>query len=392
MKKTTQRNFLIGLALLAILLGLTRPDKTPELEEAVPARVLVASVTTHDLLPDEVVSGHLEPMRKAALHFELNGQVRERLVEPGQRVEAGATLLALDDGDYRDASDRAGAQLQLERSNIDKDRELLKLARRNHDLQQSEVTRLEKLGKDSLVSRSRLDESRIKRLQLQSEVAQLRNSTDTAESRLQLLESERNRAERDLLRTQLQAPFTGIVNRVDAEIGDYVTPGIAVAELIDISSLDLYAEVRGELAQALSHGQQVVVTADGKAIDGTLVALQTDPDPQTFTHALRVRIPGDAAHSGSVARVRLPLQPLRQVIAIPTTAILQDEGNAWVFRLDSDVLVRRRVITGMQVDELVVIRDGLAAGDTVVVRDVAALSDGLRVNAVVTDQIARPEQ
>lgn len=390
MKKATQRNLLIGLAALALLLYLTRPDRTPELEEPVPARVQVAAVLNHDLLPHQTVSGHLAPMRRAALHFELSGQVRERLVEPGQPVEAGAILLTLVEDDYRDALDRAEAQLELERRNIDKDRELLGLARRNHALQKDEVARLEQLGQDSLISQSRLDESRIKLLQLQSEVAGLQNSTDTAASRLRLLEAERSRAARDLRRAGLTAPFAGIVNGVQVEVGDYVTPNQAVAEIIDISSLDLYVEVRGELAEALSQGQPLVVTVDGRSVDGVLVALQVDPNPETFTHALRVRIPGDAARSGSVARVRLPLRLLQQAIAVPSTAILQDDGNAYVFRLDGEVLRRTPVTTGMHVGELVVITAGLTGGERVVVRDVAALSEGMRVNAVQADRTAGP--
>ncbi len=390
MKKATQRNLLIALAGLALLLVLTTPDRSPELEEPVPARVLVATVLNHDLLPQQSVSGHLAPMRRASLHFELSGQVRERLVEPGQPVAAGEMLLALVEDDYRDALDRAEAQLELERGNIDKDRELLRLARRNHALQKDEVARLEQLGQDSLISQSRLDESRIKLLQLQSEVARLKNSTDTAASRLRLLEAQRSRAARDLQRAGLVAPFAGIVNDVHVEVGDYVTPNQAVAEIIDISSLDLYVEVRGELAEALSQGQPLAVTVGERTVEGALVALQVDPDPETFTHALRIRIPGDAARSGRVARVRLPLRQLQQAVAVPSTAILQDDGNAYVFRLDNEVLRRTPVSTGTHVGELVVITAGLAGGERVVVRDVAALSDGMRVTAVQDDRTAGP--
>jgi RND family efflux transporter MFP subunit len=390
MKKATQRNLLIALAGLALLLVLTTPDRSPELEEPVPARVLVATVLNHDLLPQQSVSGHLAPMRRASLHFELSGQVRERLVEPGQPVAAGEMLLALVEDDYRDALDRAEAQLELERGNIDKDRELLRLARRNHALQSDEVARLEQLGQDSLISQSRLDESRIKLLQLQSEVARLKNSTDTAASRLRLLDAQRSRAARDLQRAGLAAPFAGIVNGVHVEVGDYVTPNQAVAEIIDISSLDLYVEVRGELAEALSQGQPLAVTVGERTVEGALVALQVDPDPETFTHALRIRIPGDAARSGRVARVRLPLRQLQQAVAVPSTAILQDDGNAYVFRLDNEVLRRTPVSTGTHVGELVVITAGLAGGERVVVRDVAALSDGMRVTAVQADRTAGP--
>ncbi len=363
-------------ALSVLLLILTRPDRTPELAEAAISNVIVTPVQTHKLLPQESVSGRLEPMRKSALHFELSGQVSERQVEPGQRVDTGAVLLTLVADDYRDALATAEVQLALEASNIRRDRELLALARRNLALQKAEVARLDKLGKDSLISQSRLDEARIKQLQLESDVAQLRASTGTAESRLGLLETEHNRAARDVLRTGLKAPFAGAVNAVRVQVGDYVTPSQPVVELIDTTELDLYVEVRGELVQALMQGQRVTVTADELHLEGHIVALQLDPDPATFTHAVRVRVPGDEARPGMLARVELPLHPLEDVIAVPLTAVLLDQGRAYVFKVVDDVLARIEVRTGPRVDDLQVIRSGLAVGDRVVVSGVAAYSDG----------------
>jgi HlyD family secretion protein len=363
-------------ALSVLLLILTRPDRTPELAEAAVSNVIVTRVQAHMLLPQETVSGRLEPMRKTALHFELSGQLSERRVEPGQWVEAGAELMTLAADDYRDALARSEAQFELEAGNIRRDRELLGLARRNLGLQKADVARLEKLGKDSLISQSRLDEARIKQLQLESEVAQLRASTGMADSRLGLLEAERNRAARDLQRTRLKAAFAGTVNSVQAQVGDYVTPGQPVVELIDTTELDLYVEVRGELAQALVPGQRVNVIADDLELEGRIVALQLDPDPATFTHALRARVPGERVRPGMLARVQLPLHPLEDVIAVPLTAVLLDEGLAYVFRVDDDVLVRVPVTTGPRVGDLQVIRSGLAVGDRVVVSGVAAYSDG----------------
>lgn len=371
--------YLVVVALVIVsvlLLILTRPDRTPELVEAAVASVPVTRVTSHTLLPQETVSGRLEPMRKTALHFELSGQVSERRVEPGQWVEAGAVLLTMAADDYRDALARAEAQLELETGNIRRDRELLVLAGRNHGLQKNEVARLEKLGQDSLVSQSRLDEARIRLLQLESELAQLRASTGSAVSRLGVLEAERNRAARDLARTRLAAPFSGSVNAVEVQVGDYVTPNQPVVELIDTRQLDLYVEVRGELAQALSQGQQVNVSVDDLQLAGRIVALQLDPDPLTFTHALRVRVPGDNVRPGMLARVQLSLHPLTDVIAVPLTAVLLDEGRAYVFRVVDAVLSRVEVKTGARVGDLQVIRSGLAAGERVVTSGVAAYSDG----------------
>ncbi len=375
-----QRYLLLGLLVAAMLLVVTAPEEDPELREAVATRVRVVSVERHDLTPSEKVSGRLEPARKADLHFELAGQIAERAVEPGQPVQAGDLLLALVAGDYVDALAEAEAQLTQEQRDITRDRELLQLARENYRLQKNDLQRLEKLGAESLVSQSHLDEVRIKLLGLESEVARLKASTASADARLALKQAARNRAERNLERTRLRAPFAGTVNSVGVQVGDYVTPAQPVLGLVDSGALDLYVEVRGEVAQSLQAGQSVQAEIDGTGIAGEVIALQLDPDPETFTHAMRVRLPAGDIHPGQVALVHLPLTRLHQVVAVPATAVLHEEGETFLFRVQDQTLRRVPVVLGHRVGEWQVIRRGIEAGADVVERDVAALSDGQQVS------------
>jgi RND family efflux transporter MFP subunit len=383
LKSSRQLYILLALVAIPVLLVVTRPEQNPELREAVSPRVQVDVVALHDLQPLATVSGRLDPARKAALHFELSGQVDARPVEPGQKVQQGELLLALASGDFVDALAEAEAQLAQETRNIERDRDLLKLSQRNYTLQQSELARLQKLGADSLVSESRLDESRIRLIQLEAETAQLKASVASADSRLALREAARNRAARNLERTRLQAPFAGTVNAVAVQRGDYVTPNQTVVDLIDSSMLDLYLEVRGDVAHALQPGQAVEVSVNGSSLQGEVLALQVDPDPVTFTHAVRVRLPGDRARPGQVAEASLPLQPLRQVAAVPSTAVLYDEGRAYVFRVNADTLELVEVRLGPRVGELQVVGQGINASDQIVTRDVAALSHGQKVQPVM---------
>jgi HlyD family secretion protein len=382
LKPSRQLYLLLALVAIAILLVMARPEQGSELREAVSTRVQVEAVVLHDLQPVATVSGRLEPARKAALHFELSGQVDARPVEPGQAVQQGELLLALDTGDFVDALAEAEALLAQETRNIERDRELLKLSQRNYALQQSELARLQKLGADSLVSESRLDESRISLIQLEAEAAQFKASVASANSRLALREAARNRAARNLERTRLQAPFAGTVNAVLVQRGDYVTPNQPVVDLIDSSMLDLYLEVRGDVANALLQGQDVEIRVNGNSLQGEVIALQFDPDPVTFTHAVRVRVSGEKARPGQVAEATLPLQPLRQVAAVPATAVLYDEGRAYVFRVNTDTLELVEVQLGQRVGELQVVEQGIVAADTIVTRDVAALSHGQKVQPV----------
>ena len=376
---------LLALAGAVLLLLVTAPDKAPELQQLVVPTVRVAPVGLHDLVPTEIVSGRLEPARRAAIHFELSGQVSSRPVEPGQAVGQGEPLLSLASGDYEDALAEAEARLLQETRDIQRDRELLTLSRRNHALQKSEVDRLDKLGADSLVSQSRLDEGRIKLLQLESEVAQLNSRVDSAGARLALKQAVRNRAARNMERTQLLAPFAGNVNAVNVQVGDYVTPGEMAVELIDASLLDLYVEVRGDVAQSLQQGQAVDVVIDAVTLPGEVIALQIDPDPVTFTHALRVRLTGAGIRPGQVAQAHLPRRRLHGVTAVPNTAVLFDEGRTYVFRLDGDRLVLVEVELGERVGELLSVRQGIDGSDRIVTHDVSSLSHGQQVRAIAVD-------
>ena len=386
-KSPTRIYVLLALAGAVLLLLLTAPDKAPELQQVVVPAVRVAPVGLHDLVPTEIVSGRLEPARRAEMHFELSGQVHSRPVEPGQAVRQGELLLSLAAGDYEDALDEAEARLVQESRDIQRDRELLTLSRRNYALQKNDVERLQKLGADSLVSQSRLDEARIKLLQLESELAQLKSRVDSAEARLALKQAARNRAARNLARTQLLAPFAGSVNAVNVQVGDYVTPGEMVTDLIDTSSLDLYVEVRGDVAQSLQQGQEVDVVIDAVTLLGKVIALQIDPDPVTFTHALRVRVAGTGVRPGQVAQAHLPLRGLNRVTAVPNTAVLFDEGRTYIFRLDGDRLVLVEVLLGKRVRKLQVVRQGIDASDRIVTHDVSALTHGQQVRAIAADPV-----
>ena len=87
-KSPTRIYILLALAGAVLLLLLTAPDKAPELQQVMVPAVRVAPVGLHDLVPTEIVSGRLEPARRAEIHFELSGQVHSRPVEPGQAVIA----------------------------------------------------------------------------------------------------------------------------------------------------------------------------------------------------------------------------------------------------------------------------------------------------------------
>lgn len=379
-------------ALVVAGLSATAPEPAPERRAQPPARVDATAAVRADLAPAEQVSGRLAPRRRSKLRFELAGQVAERVVEAGTTVRQGDLLLRLADGDFRDAVAEAEAQLVIEREAVARDRRLLALAREHRDLQAREVRRLEKLDAGSLVSRSRLDEVQQQLVQLQGEVARLENSVQSADARLQLRHTALERTRRNLERTRLQAPFDGVVNQVLVQQGDYVSPSQDAVEVVDVEELELSLQTRAAVAQALELGDGVRVRGPGGDwVQGRVVALQRDPDVSTFTHAVRIRIPGGAGASGQVATAELPLTPLHDVVTVPAAGVVYEDGKAYVFVVEDGRLRRAPVQLGARVGAMQVVRSGVQAGEQVVARDAAALSDGQAV-VVERDTAAAPEK
>ncbi|MEW8052319.1 MAG: efflux RND transporter periplasmic adaptor subunit [Candidatus Thiodiazotropha sp.] len=383
---SVRRRFLLTLAILmttivvVVTLFMTRPEANVEMKRPGVTRVEVAEVVRRDLLPKVTFTGVLRPRQIASLRFEVAGELSARAVEPGESVSEGDLLLRLDNEDYRDALSETESQLTETRATLERDGALLKLARENRQLAEREYQRLEKLGKGSLASVSTRESARQQLINLQSEEARLVFSLQSSQARLARQEAANNRARRNLQRTHLLAPFSGRVNRVMVEEGDYVQGSSPALELIDDAALELEVAVSGDVAAALALGQPLSVKVESRDVDGELVALQIDPDPQTHTHPLRIRVPGQGLLPGQLGRVDLPLRPRRDALVAPLSAVMREEGKHYVFLVRESRLVRRQVVPGIRQGDLQLLLEGVEQGDLLVARDVEVLSHGIEVH------------
>lgn len=367
---------------LAQFLYSTEPEPVAQSLQADIPVVDVIQVSKHNLSPAIKLTGRLRPALKAQLRFEIAGRIDQRLVEPGRKVQQTDVLLTLNSGDYQDAVAEAEAQHTLESASIQRDKQLLLLAQHNTALQKKEVKRLKRLGKGALVSQSRLGEARQRLYQLQAEEASLTYKVETATARLALRKTALERAKRNLERTQLKAPFAGVVNSVSVQKGDFVSTSQVVVELVSNNQLEMYLQVRNQIATDLQLGSKVDVKVGQTIVAGTIVALQADPDSSTYTHELRISLPKDVGVAGMLAEVSLSLKPLEQVIAIPIAAVLQQQGIVYVMRVDDKNVVYQQEITlGQRVDDLYVVESGLEAGEKIVHGDLSILKSGQKISA-----------
>ena len=370
---------LLGVVLIAVLLIWTAPEPPDELTPPIVMQVDTSLVEQRDVQPRVRLSGVLQPARRAELRFEVEGVVKSRHVEPGQAVAEGAPLLGLDLSDYQDAVIEARARLAQEEAAVERDRAVAKLAARNSRLQADEVSRNERLGTQSLASQAALDAARQKLITLQMEEERLRYAVVTADERVNMLKAALRRAERNLSRAELVAPFAGRVNSVLVEPGDFVVRNQPVLELVGMAMMEVYVEVPGEVAAHLQSGDAVDVHVGGDVHQGEIIAVQPVARADTSTHGISIQMADPGVLPGALAEVVLPLAHLPQATVIPVTALAREDGIVFVFVVKDQVLARREVKVGYREGEVQVITAGLEIGELIVSRGAAALTDGQTV-------------
>ena len=353
----------------------SRPQPQARLQPPQPPRVLTDIVRQVDLRPTSYIIGKLLPSRQASLSFEIPGRVTNRSIEPGQDVTLGGILLQVDDGDFVDIVEEAEALLEQEKMVAIRDRKLLDLVTKSRTLQQTEVARLDTLGRESLATRSIYDAAVQNLLQQQQEEARLQYSTAASVAKLKSHRAVLNRARRNLDRTRLTAPFSGRINSVSVEIGDYVSANQVVVELLQLDKLELLLDAPGSVSMQLSLGQRIKIKVKDQQTTGEIIAIAANADPVTHTYEVRISLAANGFYAGQLAEAELPGDLLPDAAVVPLTAILREAGQAHVFVVQDTRVVRQPVELVRRYQNWQVI-DGLKPGVKIVVRDVSSLADG----------------
>ena len=282
--------------------------------------------------------------------------------------------------------DSVAAQLEY-------DKELLKLTMENVGMQKREVERAESLSTRQHISPSLLESEKKQLVDFRSEQVRLQHSIKRAEIDLVLNDSLLRNAQRDLQRTGLSAPFSGTVNEVMIEVGDYVSKSKKVVRLVDLSQYDLVLNVSNARVSALKLNSAVPVTVDKKSYEGTLVALQENPNQETNTHKVKIRLNGTDLQAGATAQATLEGQRYDNAISLPVTAIQYIDGQPFLFVVNEDNIVENRaVVLGLRVADNIIVESGIEIGERVVARDIEKLNSNQKVEPLpaTVDQMTSP--
>jgi len=291
-----------ALAVLWLLSGLwvsaSGPKDAPvEQSVARPMTVEVAAISAREVMREVVVRGILEPRRRVEVKSETLGLVQSLPVDKGAKVARGDVIAVL-------AEDDRGAQ----------------------------IVRI-----NAEVASQRLDLEGMRKLRQKG--LQAETHLKAKEAQLAAAYAERKRLEVDLARTIIRAPFDGVLETREPEIGTLLEQGDVVAEIVDQSVVKAVGYVPQHSENAIALGQAVEVRLlDGREASGRLTYIAPVAESGTRSFRVEAEIPNAAALFNAGVSVEIRIAVGLEAAHFVSAAILalDDEGRIGVKALAAD--------------------------------------------------------
>lgn len=283
-------------------------------------------VVSQRLKEDIVSSGSLLAAEQVDIYPEISARITQLNIREGQPVTKGALLVKLFDADLR-------AQLQKLQAQADN-------ARRTED--------------------------RNKQLLARGGISQQEYDIVTTNLRSSLADIDLVRA--NLQRTEIRAPFSGVIGLRNVSAGAVVSPGTLIARLQQITSLKLDFSIPEKYGQSVRNGSPISFSVDGsrEPSQGVVYAIEPGVEEQTRNLRIRARVNNTTAkfRPGTFARVTLTIQN-EQSLVVPTQAVIPQTRTNQVIVVKNGKAVFKDVKTGLRTAGSIQILSGVQAGDTV---------------------------
>ena len=201
------------------------------------------------------------------------------------------------------------------------------------------------------------------------------------------LAARRQEDEARMAKTELRAPFAGIVGLRQISAGAYLRAGDDIARLDKIDVMKLDFRIPETFLGKITREQPVRVRVDSypdERFQGRVYAVETSVDEKTRTVMLRARVPnpGTRLKPGMFARVSLELDSRADVVVVPEQAISPRGDKTFLFKVVDGKALLMEVKLGARRTGEVEITQGVAAGDLVITENQPMLQPGMAVKVV----------
>ncbi len=408
------RRLLVFLILIAVA-ALTYRYVSQQEEKGL--RVEVDKAARRDVFRSYVTaSGEIVATRYADIGSSIMGKIVDLPVREGQKVKKGNLLARIDPIQAAAEKDAAVNQVralgaELESSNREIEAARSQLERSQALLRDRETTlgRIQKLFKQGVSSQADLDQARVDRDAEAADLAKARAELERSQSALnaareRLLQSKAQlvRAADTLTKTEIRAPMSGIVSRLQVRLGEMVVigiqnqPGTTLMTISDLSGVNAEVKVAEAEILRIKLGQQAFVTLDAvpdRRFEGEVIEVGTSALAQVgagaaareFKAVIRLKHPDPGFRPGLTCDAEILTNEVEQAVTVPLQSVVlrtrEGEESTGVFVPESGtarfVPVKAGIIGGLDISiEGVLPGTEIITGPFQVLRD---LKEGARI-------------
>lgn len=404
--------YILLLAVFGVsLAGCSRSKGQPNSSnsQATPAVIVVSTTpaVVRQLPRFFEASGSLAPNEQTDVAAETSGKVVAVGVDIGSSVRRGQMIVKLDDADFRLRVQQAQAQLEQAIATLHQNEAKIGLrpgqkfnpenvpevaaARAALDLAERNLRRYEKLVETGDVSRAVYDQQKSQRDQLAQQREALvhqaqQNYATVANSQaaVNAAQTQVSLTKRNLTYTVVAAPMAGYVSDRPADVGEYVSPQQKVATIVSVNPLRVRIDIPEQAITQIHVGESVSVSVAAYAdrnFAGRIarVSPSVTASSRTLTVEAEVQNPSGELKPGQFATIRILLPQSEPAILVPQRALRTISGSTYVFVIKNGFAEQRLVQPGQAEGDLVELKTGIKADETVATSNVDQLSDGAAV-------------
>jgi membrane fusion protein (multidrug efflux system) len=296
------------------------------------------AVLKTERLADRISSvGTILPNERIDVRTEVSGRVREIHFKEGGRVRKGALLVKIDDRELAAQLARAKSELAIAKKENERQTELYS-----------------------------------QKVSSQREYDTAANNLGVAQAQFDLISVQINK-------TDIRAPFEGIVGLRSVSEGEYITPTTLITTLLEDHPVKVDFTVPERYAGSIERGDVVHFTVEGssRVFDATVYALESIIDPETRSLGVRATSPNTdgALVPGAFADVQV-LMPERDAVTVPSFTLVPELRGQRVFLYRGGKADAVSVQTGLRTEDRVEITRGVASGDTLITSGILQLKPG----------------
>ncbi|NUM79608.1 efflux RND transporter periplasmic adaptor subunit [bacterium] len=349
MKNKIRLISLIGITLIIVLAfsinKLTSEQKTntgKSTRSADPTIAVRAHVIKPEKLSNRVLTtGTILANEEVDLRSEISGRIMQIAFTEGSRINKGQLLIKINDAELQAQLERAESRRKLAETNENRQRQLLE----KNAISQGEY--------------------------------------DVALNELNIVKADIDLIKAQIDKTELRAPFDGVIGLKYVSEGSFITNSSQIARLQNLTSVKIDFSVPEKYSGSVRIGNAIVFRVQGsdKEYRGKIYAIEPKIDPVTRTVQLRAisTFADDRVLPGAFANVELVLAEINDALLIPTQALVPELKGQKVYLYKNGEAVSQSVEIGMRTENQIQIVSGIRPNDTLITTGILQLRGGAPV-------------